>query len=202
MRLSKRVMLLVVFVLCASAVFAQERRRQIELFGGAAIPLAPQEFKDYYKIGGSLHGQYVLFPSPNLGVSLGLAVEGFTVDQDAVLADAGLTGTGVEIDASASIVEIGVGLRPYLTPQTANTQFFLFGMATYNALSEEATATFGGETLYSAKADGSNLGLAAGAGFEVPAGEKLNIIVQGLTRFIFTEGSTTSFLGVTLGVVF
>ncbi len=201
MKVSKRGMMLAVFVLCASAVFAQDRRKQIELFAGAAIPLAPQEFKDYYKVGGSLHGQYVIFPSPNLGVSFGLAIEGFTVDQDAVLADAGLTGTDAAIEANASIFELGVGLRPYLTPPTATTQFFLFGMGTYNALSEEATITYLGQT-FTAKADGNNIGLAAGAGLELPAGEKLNIIIQGLTRFIFTEGSTTSFLGVTLGVVF
>lgn len=201
MKFSQRMMLLVVFVLCASAVFAQDRRRQIELFGGAAIPLAPQAFKDYYKIGGSLHGQYVIFPSPNLGVSFGLAIEGFTVDQDAVLEDYGLTGTDATVEATASIFEIGVGVRPYLTPQTASTQFFLFGMGTFNALTEEATVTYLGQTA-TAKVDGSKFGIAGGAGFEVPAGEKLNIIVQGLARFIFTEGSTTSFLGVTLGVVF
>ena len=199
MKFSQRMMLLV--VLCASAVFAQDRRRQIELFGGAAIPLAPQEFKDYYKVGGSLHGQYVIFPSPTLGVSFGLAIEGFTVDQDAVLEDYGLAGTDATVEATASIFEIGVGVRPYLTPQTASTQFFLFGMGTFNALTEEATVTYLGQTA-SGKVDGSKFGVAAGAGFEVPAGEKLNIIVQGLTRFIFTEGSTTSFLGVTLGVVF
>jgi hypothetical protein len=194
-------MMLLAFVFCASALFAQDRRRQIELFAGAAIPLAPDTFKDYYKVGGSLHGQYVIFPSPNLGVSFGAAIEGFTVDQDAVLEDYGLTGTDATIDATASIFELGVGVRPYLTPPTANTQIFLFGMGTYNALTEEVTVTYFGETV-SAKGDASKVGVAAGAGFELPAGEKLNIIIQGLTRFIFTEGSTTSFMGVTLGVVF
>ncbi len=201
MKCSKNVFMLAVLALGVSVAFAQDRRRQIEVFAGAAIPLAPQAFKDYYKVGGSLHGQYVLFPKPNLGVSLGLAIEGFTVDQDAVLADYGLTGTDATIEATASIFEIGVGIRPYLTPQTASTQFFLFGMGTYNALSEEATVTYLGQTA-SAKVDGNKVGLAAGAGVELPAGEKVNLIVQGLTRFIFTEGSTTSFMGVTLGVVF
>jgi hypothetical protein len=55
--------------------------------------------------------------------------------------------------------------------------------------------------------------VAAGAGLELPAGESLNIILQGLFRFIFTEsetdpdtgesvGGTTSFVGVTAGIVF
>lgn len=201
MKLVKFGLVLAAFLVCVGTVSAQNRRNQIELFGGVAIPLAPEEFKNYYKLGGSLHGQYVLFPSPNLGISLGVAVEGFTVDQDAVLEDYGLVGTGVEVDATASIVELGVGVRPYLTPATANTQFFLFGMGTYNVLKEKVTATYLGQT-ETVEVDGNEFGVAGGAGFEIPAGEKLNIIIQGLTRFIFTEGSTTSFVGITAGVVF
>lgn len=201
MKLVKFGLVLAALFICVSTVSAQNRRNQIELFGGVAIPLAPEEFKNYYKLGGSLHGQYVLFPSPNLGISLGVAVEGFTVDQDAVLEDYGLVGTGVEVDATASIVELGVGVRPYLTPATANTQFFLFGMGTYNVLKEKVTATYLGQT-ETVEVDGNEFGVAGGAGFEIPAGEKLNIIIQGLTRFIFTEGSTTSFVGITAGVVF
>lgn len=201
MKLVKFGLIMTVFLLSASTVSAQNRRNQIELFGGVAIPLAPEEFKNYYKLGGSLHGQYVLFPSPNLGISLGVAVEGFTVDQDAVLEDYGLVGSGVEVDATASIVELGVGVRPYLTPATANTQFFLFGMGTYNVLQEKVTATYLGQT-ETVEVDGNEFGVAGGAGLEIPAGEKLNIIIQGLTRFIFTEGSTTSFVGITAGVVF
>lgn len=201
MKLVKFGLVLAAIIFSVNTVSAQSRRNQIELFGGVAIPLAPEEFKNYYKLGGSLHGQYVLFPSPNLGISLGVAVEGFTVDQDAVLEDYGLVGTGVEVDATASIVELGVGVRPYLTPATANTQFFLFGMGTYNVLKEKVTATYLGQT-ETVEVDGNEFGVAGGAGFEIPAGEKLNIIIQGLTRFIFTEGSTTSFVGITAGVVF
>lgn len=201
MKLVKFGLILAALLFSVSGTSAQDRRNQIELFGGVAIPLAPEEFKSYYKLGGSLHGQYVLFPSPNLGISLGVAVEGFTVDQDAVLEDYGLVGTGVEVDATASIVELGVGVRPYLTPATANTQFFLFGMGTYNVLKEKVTATYLGQT-ETVEVDGNEFGVAGGAGLEIPAGEKLNIIIQGLTRFIFTEGSTTSFVGITAGVVF
>jgi hypothetical protein len=199
------------FLLMASQTLAQDRKGQVELFGGAAFPLSPGEFKDFYKVGGSLHGQYVTFPSPTLGISLGLAIEGFTVDENAILNYFGLQGSGVTVEGSASIVELGVGVRPYLTKQETNTQFFLFGMATYNFLQEEVKASFAGQT-QTVKDDYNKFGLAAGAGFEIPAGEKLNIIIQGLTRFIFNEkttddfgnevGGMISFVGVTAGVVF
>lgn len=202
MRRYRRVMLALLLMLMANQVFAQSaRRKQIELFAGAAFPLAPDAFKDYYKIGGSLHGQYVFFPSPTLGISFGAAFEGFTFDGDKYLADIGATGSGFTVEGNASIVELGVGVRPYLTKPEANTQFFLFGMGTYNALTEEATVSGPGGT-EKAKLDDSKFGVAVGGGFELPAGEKLNIIIQGVTRFIFTEDATTSFVGVTAGVVF
>ena len=198
-------------LLMASQTWAQDRKGQVELFGGAAFPLSPDEFKDFYQVGGSLHGQYVTFPSPTLGISFGLAIEGFTVDEDAILNYFGLQGSGVTVEGSASIVELGVGVRPYLTKQETNTQFFLFGMGTYNFLQEEVKATFAGQT-ETVKEDANKFGLAADAGFEIPAGEKLNIIIQGLTRFIFNEkttdefgnetGGTISFVGITAGIVF
>ncbi len=204
MKRYSNLMLILLLVLTATQVFAQSaaRRKQIELFAGAAFPLAPDVFKDYYKIGGSLHGQYVIFPSPTLGISFGAAFEGFTFDGDKYLEDLGLTGSGYTVEGSASIVELGVGVRPYLTKPEANTQFFLFGMGTYNAISDEATVSGPGFGTNSAKNDFNKVGVAAGAGFELPAGEKLNVIIQGLTRFIFTENETTSFVGVTAGVVF
>ena len=202
MRRYRIVTLALLLILVANQVFAQTaRRKQIELFAGAAFPLAPDAFKDYYKIGGSLHGQYVFFPSPTLGICLGAAFEGFTFDGDKYLEDIGATGSGFTVEGNASIAEFGVGLRPYLTKPEANTQFFLFGMGTYNALREEATVS-GPSGSEKAELDDSKFGVAVGGGFELPAGEKLNIIIQGLTRFIFTEDETTSFVGVTAGVVF
>lgn len=74
------VALLVLFLL--NPLAAQNRSSQIELFGGVAFPLAPDFFKDYNKLGGSIHGQYVIFPSPNMGISIGAAIEGFSFDGD------------------------------------------------------------------------------------------------------------------------
>lgn len=199
---AKRAITATVFLLIfASTLIAQERRRQIEVFFGGAIPLAPELFKDWYEAGGSLHGQYVIFPSPKLGISFGLAAEGFAVDEDAVLEDFGLTGSGVSIDASLSILEVGVGVRPYLTPLEANTQIYLFGMGTYNSLRAETKVSGFGQTESDETSEGK-IGLALGAGAEMPATESFNLLIQGLWRFIFTEDETTSFLGITFGLAF
>ena len=209
------VVLLVLFVLSLTSVFAQSRKPQFEVFGGVAIPLGPDEFKDYYKMGFSGHGQYVIFPSPKLGVSFGAAYERFTFDGDKVIDELEeIFGPleGLDVTGSASVIELGVGVRPYLTPVESNTQMFLFGMATYNMLKQEITVDYLGES-ESDSQDDNKFGLAAGAGFEFPAGTSMNFILQGVFRFIFTEseedpdtgeeyGGTTSFVGITAGLAF
>lgn len=63
------------------------------------------------------------------------------------------------------------------------------------------------------KDDENRMGIGFGAGIEVPVGEKLNLIFQGMYNLIFTKkikdeftgeeyGGTTSFIGATAGVVF
>ena len=212
---------LVVLVLSLNSVFAQGTRKpQFEVFAGVGIPLGPEDFKDYYKVGFSGHAQYVLFPSPKLGVVFGGAYERFTFDGDKALEDLtpflnfiGVNPNDVEITGNASVIELGVGLRPYLTPVESNNQFFLFGMATYNFLNDKADISYLGQTDNAWDEDDKKFGLAAGAGFEFPAGTSINIMLQGVFRFIFAEsqtdpdtgekyGGTISFVGITGGVAF
>ncbi|KAA3613752.1 MAG: hypothetical protein DWQ05_15860 [Calditrichaeota bacterium] len=201
MKLRNALFLIIIVLLSATQVFAQGRSSQWEIFGGAAFPLSPDSFKDFYKVGGSFHGQYVMFPSPTVGISFGFAFEGFTVDEDAFYEESGLTPDDVTIESEATIVEYGIGIRPYLTSAESNTQLFLFGMGTYNVINEKTKF----EDFFSTSEfefEDKKWGLAAGAGLEFPAGDRLNIILQGLVRFIFTEEENTSFVGVTGGLAF
>jgi hypothetical protein len=233
----------------ASQGFAQTRRGQIELYGGAGFPLGPDTFKDFYKIGLSGNAQYVFFPSPNLGIPIFVGYERFTVDADAIsnfytdIVRSEAEAFGLEfVDASfnsagsAGILKFGIGVRPYLTKPEASTQFFLFGSGTFNLIKDEFEFKGGSFTVFEpsigevsiditpedleaegvpskSKSDDQKFGLAGGAGIEIPAGESLNLIFQGLFNVIFTEkttdpytgesvGGATTFIGVTAGVIF
>ena len=162
--------------------------------------MAPDGFKDFYQSGYSIHGQYVIFPTPRIGISIGGAYEFFLFDNDAYIDDLYedldylFPEEEYSTEGSASIIELGLGLRPYLTSPTSSFQFFLFGMGTFNIFNSEVTEeydfyyTYLGET-YHAVGDStydsnvSKIGFSAGAGFEIPAGQ-VNIIVQGLVRFM------------------
>lgn len=179
MRFLKTALILMVVLQMAGQVFAQKRNSQWELFAGGAVPLAPEFFKDFFEVGISIHGQHVMFPSPKLGVSIGAAYETFT--------------TKISSNAKLEIGEVGVGLRPYLSSIESNLQIFLFGMATYDLLRVTAG---------SFENDEQKFGLAFGGGLEFPAGPRFNIILQAVARNIFTEDESTSFLGITGGLVF
>ena len=183
------------------------RKPQIELFGGLAIPMAPDGFKDYFKLGYSIHGQYVIFPSSKVGVSFALAYEPFTFDSDKFLQDLQAADpyndySGVGIEGKASVFEIGVGVRPYLSSPESTTQFFLFGMGTFNIFNTKISLSYNGIDLGSGSDEEKKFGIAGGAGFEMPMTETLNLIIQGVYRIIFTEDENTTFLGITTGLVF
>jgi hypothetical protein len=185
------------------------RRPQVELYAGAGIPRSPEGFKTYYKVGISINGQYVIFPQPNVGITIGGGYEMFTFDDKKFLDDLetawGVDLTGLDVSGSASILELGVGVRPYLTPQVAPTQIFLFGMGTLNVLKTETQASYGGSSASGSESE-TVPGVAGGAGIEMPAGQSVNLVIQGIFKFVFgdkvTGGETLSFLGVTAGVVF
>ena len=222
-------MILVVLLLAATQALAQEARRpQTELYAGVGIPLAPESFKKYYKVGLSAHGQYVIFPSPTLGLSLTAGYERFMIDSKTIEKEMSdnftayiLDQTGQlpsfygiayvpQVEGSASDIEFGAGLRPYLTRPEASRQLFLFGMATVNMLRTSirgsGTVTIPNVGIYQfeskSEENATKMGLAGGVGMEMPAGESNNIVVQGVFRFIFTEGDMTEFLGVTAGIVY
>ena len=201
--------LVLTFVIMSGSAFAQTRLPQKEIFLGGAVPLSPDGFKDYFQTGLSMHGQYVIFPMNNIGVSFGAAFEFFLFDGDKWLEDAELDGMGYDATGHLTVLELGVGLRPYLTPATASSQIFLFGMPTLNFISEKETYTdevYDEEYEYTG--DDSNFGFAIGGGIEMPAGS-VNIILQGIYRSILdykpdegSEGNDLSFVGITAGIVF
>lgn len=184
---------LTMFLLTGDSL-AQSRNNQWEIFFGAAFPLEPEGIKDVYKVGVSAHLQYVMFATPRLGISFGIAGEGFTETDE--LNDAGL-------NSELTVGEIGIGIRPYLSSPESNLQVYLFGMGTYSTIKATFADDFGNEI----SSDESKPGVAFGAGVEVPFGSRINLLFQGLARVIFTdtldgEVERFQFVGLTGGIAF
>lgn len=239
MRISRSAIVTVLLLVAGNSLFAQGRRRQIELYAGAGFPLRPEGFKDLHKVGLSLNSQYVFFPSPNVGIPMYVGYERFAINNEGVsdlfatvLTDQldavgrNLLDASLDTKGSSSTIKLGIGLRPYLSSLESATQFFLFGTCTFNVFrstcdlnggslttKDRLTGNIFADTFTRAdfiragfpaqlKVEYDKVGLAGGAGLELPAGESLNLIIQGLFNVIFTEGESTTFIGVTSGLVF
>ena len=234
MKITKMVVLGVALLAMVSSAYAQ-RNSQIEFYGGVAFPMAPDFFKDYTKVGLSGNLQYVIFPSPRLGITFNVGYERFSTDNDKFVNAFSETFTGQtadfwiddgfdinpSADITASAIKFGVGVRPYLTTPEASTQFFLLGQVNYNLISNDWNVTQL-PTAYNPLTDvltvltaddgeledafddndEKKIGFAGGAGLEIPAGSSFNIVLQGLFNVILTEDESTSFIGVTAGLVF
>jgi hypothetical protein len=219
-----------------------QRKSQIEFYAGSAFPLSPDDFKEYTKVGVSGNAQYVIFPSPRLGITINVGYERFSVDNDKFTnaLSSQLTGqpasywasqvfttpTGAvrinpSSDISASLIRFGGGLRPYLTAPEASTQIFLLGQVNYNLINNNYSVTdlpyaydpttnflqwasFDDKTWEDTigENDENVVGFGLGGGLEIPAGSSFNIVLQGLFNIISTKDESTSFVGVTAGLVF
>ena len=235
MRLAKVLLILAFFLNIFSANAQITRSNQTEIYFGLGLPMQPETFKDYYNTGLSLNIQHVIFLSPRIGIPIFGGYEIFTVNTNAIaqyfrdnwvgtplydddnnyigyVSDVSLTASG-----SASMLKVGVGIRPYLTPPTSNLQIFLFGNVSYNMLrttykDEGGTMTIVDvlDNVYEFSFEGSDpivdkenrFGAAAGAGIELPLGESFNLIFQGLYHVVFTEEENTTFIGLTAGLIF
>jgi hypothetical protein len=207
--------LVLVLLLSSVNLMAQNRKSQKEVFGGFASTTGPDFIKDYFKTGFSPHAQYVIFPKDRLGISFGIAAETFTFDDEAFLEDLredplfGSIADEFDIEGDLSIVELGVGVRPYLTNITANKQIFLLGSVTMNVVKTRFSLP---DLDWEEEMSETKVGLAFGAGIEIPAGDRFNMIFQALIRSIPSveaaaeeedeDSGTLSFIGITAGLVF
>jgi len=241
MSLMKRSVFLLAVFLTVSSLWAQ-RKNQIEFYAGAAFPLSPDLFKEYTKVGVSGNTQYVIFPSPRLGITFNVGYERFSTDNKKFVEAFSASTTGqpasfwaqqtfttptgpVRLNPSAEIssnlIRLGGGIRPYLTAPEASTQIFLLGHASYNLITNDFNstdlpyaydantnflqwATFDDKTWEQTigENDEKVFGFGLGAGLEIPAGTSFNLVLQGLFNIISTADESTSFMGVTAGVVF
>jgi len=221
-----------------SDVFSQlSRKNQFEIYAGAGFPLSPEEFKDYNKVGLSLNAQYVIFPTPRIGIPLFVGYERFSVNNDAINDDfqselvgyefydefgnyvGMITAANLDVTGASSAIKFGAGIRPYITPPEASTQFFLFANATYNLLKTKEEFNGGNVTVEDAFGnpldldliqdlgfeaeeftdDINKFGIGFGAGIEIPAGSSINLIFQGTYNMIFTEKEKDEFTGEEFG---
>jgi Outer membrane protein beta-barrel domain len=178
----------VVFMLCA-AVSAQAPASPVSIYagGGLSMPMAPDLFKDYWKMGfnGMLGAGYGLTPAFQI-VAKG-EYHMFPLDVE------GVEGADISILMFGADGRFAVGL-----PAAPIKPFFLVGagMAKLSASDLESgafTVGFPEET---------DFYFNAGAGVEFKVGPKANLFVQARYVDVMSEGEATAFIPFTVGLKF
>lgn len=227
MNVNKVACITLVLFAAATMGYSQYRPGHLEVTGGASFMTAPEEVKDYIKMGFNVQGQYVAFLSPTVGLSFGVGYNYFPVDEekfeDEIYDELFATGYDIQLDeldvsGNVNILELSIGLRPYLSAPDAPNKIFIFGNGTYNMLKAKSKAEFTATYSYydpyygyyestteaevESEADEEKFGINAGAGIELQMGAHSKLTIQGGYRFIFTEDENTNFIGVTAGIIF
>ncbi len=178
----------VVFMLCA-AVSAQTPASPVSIYagGGLSMPMAPDLFKDYWKMGfnGMLGVGYGVTPAMQI-VAKG-EYHMFPLDV------AGVEGGDISMLMFGADARFAVGL-----PAAPIKPFFLVGVGMAKLSASDVTRG----TLHASFPDETDFYFNAGAGVEFKAGPKMSLFAQARYVDVMAEGDAIAFVPITVGLKF
>jgi len=187
--MKKLMMLMLAVILMAG--FSSQSFGQIKIGANAGIGLPMGDFGDGYKMGfgGSVEGKYFLNDNLAIGATFGfysfkMKDDLLTYEKSESSADA--TFTIMPILATVDYYFATEGFKPYVGA----------GVGLYSWKSKVSVPYFG-----DVEVTGSDLGIAPTVGFCYGLSEKIDLNVNAKYNMIFTEGSSTTFLGINAGII-
>lgn len=171
--------------------FSSTSFAQIKVGATAGLALPMGDFGEAWKMGfgGGIEGKYFISEKLALGASLGYyAFSAKDIDTD-------LKSEGAS-DPSFSIMPILATVDYFFTAEGFKP-FIGAGVGLFSMKSKVSVPFFG-----DVETTSSELGIAPTVGFLYGISDKLDFNVNAKYNMIFTEGSSTSYLGVNAGILF
>ena len=203
--MKKALLVSAMVLLFAAGGFAQEMKPAIYIGGGLSMPMSPDIFKDNWKMG--FHGGAgVGFQVHPMFEIIGRAhYNMFSMDLDEyikTLAEA----AGATIDGgSYKALEVMADVK-FLIPIAPEGEdapfqpFLLGGVGIVNQSISDVDVTTETETYTITVESQTDLAFGFGAGFEYMASPKASIFVEGKYTMIQTEGETTAYVPIRVGL--
>ncbi|OFY13101.1 MAG: hypothetical protein A2X11_13115 [Bacteroidetes bacterium GWE2_42_24] len=185
-------MLMLAVVMMAG--FSSQSFGQIKIGVNAGLGLPMGDFGDSYKMGfgGSVEGKYFL--NENIAVGATFGYYSFT-GKDELLTALSL-GTESSADAKFTIMPILATVDYYFATEGFKP-YVGAGVGLYSWKSKVTIPNYGDYEV-----TGSDFGVAPTVGFCYGLSEKIDLNVNAKYNMIFTEGSSTTYLGVNVGIIF
>ncbi|MCZ7602416.1 MAG: hypothetical protein C4543_07740 [Ignavibacteriales bacterium] len=176
-----------VLLMVVSLTQAQEKGKMgVSVQGGIALPTG--DFGDGYDMGFGGRGMFMYYLNQNMAIT---GTAGF------------FTWSGKDdFDATFTTIPVMAGIKYFMgkgdfKPYVSGQLGMYFSSFEYTV---DFGPFFGGEQ--TVDDSGSDFGIALGGGFLMPLGKTMNLDVSAEYDIIFTEGSSTSYLGILAGLAF
>jgi|GEM_PF-851711 len=202
-------------LLASTAIGQQTEEKKMNIFagGGISIPVGPEVFKDYWKLGSSIGGGVGYSFMPWMSLYATVDYSNFPFNEqgflDTYAADPliKLLGGQIKVEGgSTSILAATLTEKFSLVGQTVSP-YVLVGAGFYHISLSDVTVTvsmqapFGGTETENGKSE-SAAGLIGGLGSDVQVSEGIDAFIQGLCVIGLTKGGSTTCVPVRAGVSF
>ncbi|HUU45915.1 MAG TPA: hypothetical protein VM118_09295 [Acidobacteriota bacterium] len=200
----KRAIVCILLILGASSAHAQDTHRfSFFICPGPSIPIAPQDFSEFWSIGPGLSAGISYAITPALAGMIMLDGSLFTVREDKAAEALGINQTSLDI-AGGRITMLSVtgNLKACLTPHASRSGPYVYGGGGLYRLSVGGQGMVGGWSVYPLAwpEDESALGAQFGAGTEIVATASINILIEGRYLIGFTKDESRQTIQLRLGI--
>jgi opacity protein-like surface antigen len=175
----------------------------LKVSGGGAIPMAPSDFKDNWKLG---YGGGV---GLTINVLSSFAVEGeadyynFAMDSDKMLKAYGANVSGVSLSGgNFTVITVMGNLKYFLIPKISPITLYIFGGGGLASMKiDDVKISYMGISQTTSGTTETKPGVQAGAGIQAGVGS-VSVFVEAKYVAVFTKDNTSAFAAVKAGLAF
>ena len=165
----------------------------------AGISMPSGDGSEYWNTGFAVGANVFFKASSSMLIGGRIAMNRWTPNEDELLSDAGVSGSGVDISGSATIIEFVPAIRFCPSPD-ADTKFFGHAGLGLFSMSMESTISSMGREITVATSE-SNLGMSLGGGVVFGSGEGMKFEICPLYHIVFTEVESTKYISLNVGII-
>ncbi|HOP06972.1 MAG TPA: outer membrane beta-barrel protein [candidate division Zixibacteria bacterium] len=201
---------MVLTLVLAGIASAQGPKINFYAGGGMALPMGPDDFKDYWKSGISFGGGVGFQQSANMELKAMLFYNKFDVDEDGMIEEIeeayGIDASGLEIDGGEmTAIEIMGVFKYSLGLPEAPARPYLLGSVGITAMKvAEATISYGSEygSETTPETTESKLSFGVGGGVDIKIGATTALFAEAQYMYVSTEGDAITYLPIRGGIKF
>ncbi|MBD3383878.1 outer membrane beta-barrel protein [candidate division KSB1 bacterium] len=201
----KRYIFMVLLLCLAGSPLYAQMMPHFFINGGMAMPMGPDEFKDYWKTGFNVGGGAEFAFGPNMKLVGTVDYTSFGINEDELLDEFAMGVSGISVDGgSLSSIAVLANVKFSIAPPMSPISPYLIGGAGMFFLSGgEADIKYQGMTMSTIESETDNyFGVGVGAGVDLTISPNMSLFIEGKYNIAFAEEDNMSYLPIKAGLLF